>query len=209
MAEEESKVITLPEGRLIYHNLFIKDQFNEQATPQYKIEMAFDKGVLNDFYNKCLDAAVAKWGAGADEDKNLIVPIKDGEARAAKRESAGKSGDAYIGKEVIRATSIFDRHGEDGPGGMAVYDLDLTPILITNQEAVYQGCFGEAAVTIGTYVDSTTGANALKLYLSAFHKTRDGDRLVAQTDHSTYFKPIGRPVNSGAAPGEGRRQRAG
>jgi hypothetical protein len=40
---------TLPEGTIIYHSLFTKDQFDEGSKAAYKIEMAFPKGSLQEF----------------------------------------------------------------------------------------------------------------------------------------------------------------
>jgi len=160
MADENksAEVILLPKGRLINSSLFVMDQFNEQAAPSYKAEIAFPKGELDGFFNKCLDVAVEKWGK--DVVDRVIIPIKDGDEMAAKREAKGKSGEAYIGQDVIRANTIFNRHGEKGPGGIQVFDQDKTLIEAVNQDAIYNGCYVIAAVNIGTYVNNE-GAEAL------------------------------------------------
>jgi hypothetical protein len=101
----------LPVGRVINHSLFRKEQFNEKATPSYKIELAFDKGELDDFYNQCLDYANETWGAGSEDA--VIIPIKDGDEMAAKRKKDGKPGDAYAGKDVIRANTIYNKDGDE------------------------------------------------------------------------------------------------
>tara|TARA_R110000787_G_scaffold97868_3_gene201601 strand:- start:2424 stop:3062 length:639 start_codon:yes stop_codon:yes gene_type:complete len=182
----------LPEGRLINHALYVKDQYNEQSKPRYTVEIAYPKGVLNDFYNTCLDFAVETWGKGADaDDSGLIVPIHDGEVMAKKREKKGKPGDAYNGMEVIRASTAFNLHGEDGPGGVQVFDHDVNLIDPVNSASVYQGCMGIVGVTLGAYQDEKTGNNAITLYLTAFQKTGDGERLVAVSDHSSLFKVVG------------------
>lgn len=207
--QKPTPTIVLPEGRLINHSLFAKDQYNDKAKPAYKVELAFPKGTLNDFYNQCLDAAVEKWGESAESDKNMVMPIKDGDVMVAKREKEGKSGpttDVYVGMEVIRANTIYNKHGEDGPGGSQVYGPDVQEIEAVNQSEVYRGCYGKLALVIGTYTDSKTGANALTLYISAFQKTKDGERLVSQTDHSKHFEPV---VIRGGKEGDGRRSRKG
>jgi len=186
--QEPNPAIVLPEGRLINHSLFVKDQFNEAAKASYKVELAFPKGELNDFYNQCIDAAVLKWGADAEKDKSMIIPIKDGDAMAAKREADGKSGDVYKGMEVIRANTIYNKHGEDGPGGAQVYGPDIKEIEAVNQDEIYRGCYGKLALVVGTYTDSSTGAKALTFYITAFQKTKDGERVVAKADHSKLFK---------------------
>jgi len=180
----------LPVGRVINHSLFRKEQFNEKATPSYKIELAFDKGELDDFYNQCLDYANETWGAGSED--SVIIPIKDGDEMAAKRKKDGKPGDAYAGKDVIRANTIYNKDGDDGDGGIQVLNVDVSPIGPANASEIYLGCLGIAAVTFGNYQDQATGNNAITLYLAAFQKTADGDRLVTAKDYSGLFKPVGR-----------------
>ena len=180
----------LPVGREINHSLFRKEQFNEKATPSYKIELAFDKGELDDFHNQCLDYANETWGAGAED--SVIIPIKDGDEMAAKRKKDGKPGDAYAGKDVIRANTIYNKDGDDGDGGGQVLNVDVSPIGPANASEIYLGCLGIAAVTFGNYQDQATGNNAITLYLAAFQKTADGERLVTAKDYSGLFKPVGR-----------------
>ena len=211
----ETITILLPEGRVINHSLFVMDQYDEKAKPAYKIELAYEPGVLDDFYNQCLDAAVAKWGKGADEDKTLIIPILEGNQLATKREEKGKSGDAYKGLEVIRANTIYNKNGENAPGGVQVFAADVSEIGAANQEEVYQGCYGQAAVTIGTYVNEGRGGdadrNALTFYLSAFQKTKEGERLVSTKDLSSLFSSRGGRAEApaGEAASGGRRARKG
>jgi len=186
----------LPVGRVINHSLFRKEQFNEKATPSYKIELAFDKGELDDFHNQCLDYANETWGAGSEDA--VIIPIKDGDEMAAKRKKDGKPGDAYAGKDVIRANTIYNKDGDDGDGGIQVLNVDVSPIGPANASEIYLGCLGIAAVTFGNYQDQATGNNAITLYLAAFQKTADGERLVTAKDYSGLFKPVGRvPVAEG------------
>jgi len=203
-----AEVILLPEGRIINNSLFVQDQYNEQAKPSYKIELAFPKGTLDKFFDKCLDHAVSVWGKGADDD-DLIIPIKNGDDMAKKRIKDGKPGDAYAGMEVIRANTIYNKHGEQGPGGISVYAPDgASEIGAANQSEVYNGCYAIAAVTIGQYKDPSTGNNALTFYLSAVQKVRDGDALTSPKDHSSLFKAVGRsePANSSdGAPQQRRR----
>ena len=63
-ASNQLKVHLLPKGRVINHSLFVKDQFNDKATPSYKIELAFEPKALDKFYEELLDFAVEKWGKG-------------------------------------------------------------------------------------------------------------------------------------------------
>lgn len=206
MAEDRKEVETIltPEGRLINENLFEKDKFNEEAKPSYKIEMAFDPADLNDLEEKLAQAAVDKWGKGAYDDyyDNIIIsPVLDGDQMARRREEKDKEGDAYKGKLVIRAHTIFNKHGQDAPGGVMVYGPEVEEIGPAQRQEVYTGCYGQAALTVGTYIESRSGDHALMFYLGAFQKTQDGDRLMSARDYSKTFKPVGR------AEGEGTKRR--
>jgi hypothetical protein len=202
MAEEKkvAQTIMLPEGRMINHSLFVKEAFDERSTPSYKIEVAFPRGVLDDIHNKMLDFAIEKWGADAED--NVILPIKDGDLMAAKREKAGKPGDAYADMDVLRATTQFNRHGDNDAGGVSVYGEDgEMEIGIANQSEIYRGCMVIVAVTFWGYIDSKTDSPAITLYLKAVQKSGDGERLAAQVDNSKLFKPVGRKpaADNGAA----------
>ena len=207
--KEVERLLT-PEGRLINQSLFVKDQFNDDAIPSYKLEMAFEPDDLNDLENALAAAAVDKWGAGADADYDngkIISPILDGNKLAARREEKGKPGDAYKGKLIIRTHTKFNKHGADGPGGISVFGPDGNELEVLQSSEIYSGCYGRAVLTIGTYTESRSGDNALMFYLSGFQKMRDGDPLVSAVDFSKVFKPVGRDTSAGE--GEGRRRRKG
>ena len=216
----------LPEGLLVNHSLFERDAYanpqgGEPGKPKYKVEIAFDpaqvtgEGTIED---KMADAIAAKWGENAANDflegkAGFVDPRLDGGELARRRAERGKEGDAYSGKMVIRADTTFNRDGVEGPGGTHVYGPDTAPIEAARQQEVYQGCFGCAAVTIHAY--ETDGKNergltiklkALKFYLAAFQKTRDGERLVQAQDRSTLFKPVAGAA-SGGLPAPVRRRR--
>ena len=211
MAEETkaAEVVTLPAGRVINQSMFRKDQYNERAVPKYKVEIAFPKGSEADIIieNLLLDAAIERWGKGADENEDLKLPILDGDKLAKKREKKGKDGEAYKGMIVIRADTIYNADGEDAAGGIAVYDEEVERIEAANSGAIYSGCFGCAAVVVGAYEGENDDGDkypALKFYLSAFQKTGDGEKLVSSADKSGLFKAVGREKGS---EGEGRRRR--
>lgn len=204
----EVQRITLPEGMLVNHSLFQRDQFDPQAKPSYKVEIAFERGVLDEVENELAAAAVAKWGDGSDiayDNGDIISPVLDGDQLAKRREEKDKPGDAYKGKDVVRAHTIFNMHGVEGPGGVPVYGPDVAEIDVTQSQEVYGGCYGCAGVTIGTY-DDNRGSHALMFYLLAFQKTRDGTPLISARDHSELFKPVGRDQDGGTG---GRRRRKG
>jgi hypothetical protein len=207
-AKQETKKHLTPVGRLINHALFVKDQFDENTTAKYSIELAFpNDDTLQEIEDALAAAAVAKWGAGAADqywDGAIISPIIDGNVLAQRREEKGKPGDAYKDQLIIRAKTIYNKHGADGPGGIQVFNPDGVEIDPTMAAEVYQGSYGKAVLTIGTYTDSRTSKNALMFYLAAYGKDRDGERLVSTADHSEMFKPVGR-----AETGSTRRKRAG
>lgn len=209
----ETKVITLPTGRLINSSLFEKDQFDDKSTPSYKVEVAFPKGdALNEAIEELLAHADAVWGKNCGElnidGGDIISGILDGDKLAKKREQKGKEGDAYAGHWVIRANTTFNKDGVNGPGGVAVYDegVELLTTLNGGVAKIYNGCMVQVAVTISDYEDDRSGNHAMKFYLVAVQKVGDGERLVAARDNSSLFKPVGKPA--GAASAEtGRRKR--
>lgn len=175
---EPMKTFTLPAGRVINHSLFSKDKFNEAAKAKYNVEIAYPKGTLDAFNDFMLDVATDIWGKGADEDDDLVLPIKDGDEMAAKKAENGKQGDAYEGMDVIRASTTFNANGDDAEGGVKVLDLDAKSLISPlEQDKVYRGCMMRAAVTVGTYTQNVTGFNAMNLYLKAVQKVGEGDRL--------------------------------
>ena len=207
MAEKKEVVEhTLPEGRVINCALFEKEIYTnpkgEAGKPSYKIEIAFDpedvqgEGTFEDIL---ADFADEKWGEGAGQDfldGKIRNPFLNGDKRAKKREADDKPGDAYKGKVYIRPHTLFNRDGRDGPGGIAVWNDGLEtgevgPIEPMNADQVYPGCYGKVAVTIGSYEDNQ-GDPSLMLYLVAFQKTRDGDKLTSPRDTSKLFEPVGR-----------------
>lgn len=216
--KEAPKVHLLPPGRLINHSLFVKDAYvddkGREAVPSYKIEMAFEPGDVEGeglFDELLAEAAVRHWGESAWDDffaGKIKSPLLDGDKLAAKRERKGKPGDAYKGKKVLRAKTIYNKDGVDGPGGVQVFDEAVKEIGAGNMNEIYQGCFGQVAVTINCYEDND-GDPAMSCYLSAFQKTGDGERLVTPKDHSTLFKPVGRTAAAANGEAPARRRRAG
>ncbi len=207
----KSKQYSLPEGRLINSSLFVKDAYNDQSQPRYKVELVFpkDSEAAQIVEDMLLDAVKDKWGEETEDHPDLQMSFLDGDRMAKEREEKGKAGEAYKGMYVVRADTSFNMYGDDATGGIAVYDQDVNPVDPANQSEVYNGCYGIAAVTTGCYewVDPRTKKKnpGVKFYLSAFQKTRKGERLASSADKSTLFKPVGRE-NKAEQP-EGRRRR--
>ncbi len=226
--KEAAEKFALPEGRAININVFERDIYTDPDTgaegkPFYKIELAFDpsnvegEGTIED---KLIDACCDEWGDGAEQDfldGKISTPFLSGDDLAADREDKGKVGDAYKGKTVIRLGTLYNANGQEGPGGIQVYDDgssgEVQRIEIVNQDQVFNGCYGIAGVTIkagikpGTKKRGYEGDRYVKFWLQAFQVTRadKDDRLSSGGDHSSLFKPVGRKADGGTS----RRRRAG
>lgn len=212
MAEEKKKHL-LPVGRVINESLFEKDAYNEAATPSYKIEMAFDpddvtgEETIEDELLYALEDAYGAEVWDLFDNGEIILPLLEGDKLARKREQKGKEGDAYKGKIVIRANTLYNKDGVNGPGGIEVYDESVELMGPANREGIYNGMYGQMAVTIHTYVDERTGNYAAKFFLEAFQKDSDGEKLTAPKNNSGLFdkkKAAGR-----AKGGSSRRSRKG
>lgn len=217
---EPKPIFKLPEGRLINHSLFERDSYTDErgieGTPMYKVELAFNEkdimgqGTIED---DLLDAVLKEWGDTQKIESEFFngtirAPFLDGNELAKKREEKGKDGSAYKGKWIIRAATKYNAQGLEGPGGIQVFDEEAKEVslLLGNASSVYNGCYGHAAVTIATGKEpGRSEQRYVKFFLSAFQKTRDGEKLVAAKDMSSLFKPVGR--TEGAS--EGRRSRRG
>lgn len=219
MAKETKQVFLLPIGRLINEALFEKDAYVDARTekagvPKYKVEIAFEPGDVtgeDTFEDELIEAACTEWGDGAEKDflnGKIRSPFIDGNKLAERREKKGKEGDAYKGKLVLRADTLYNLNGQDAPGGIQVFDENAKAIGPANRQVIYPGCMGIVAVTVHCYQDND-GDPAMKCYLSAFQKTGDGEKLISSADHSTLFKPVGKPVEAaGDKPSTSRRARA-
>lgn len=214
--KKEKVIYSLPEAHVINQSLFERDVFIDPLTqkegkPAYKIEVAFDPNDLlkeGGFADDCANFSADTWG-DPWFDKffkgEVVGPWREGDKLAARREEKGKEGSAYKGKLVLRADTQYNLHGQDGPGGVQVWDEDVKPITVVNSAAlIYPGMYGRVGVTLHAYIDNR-GDKCLKCYLEAFQRTRDGEKLVSSKDTSTLFKPVGRAAGA-AAPVERRRR---
>lgn len=196
MATKQEKVrLTTPEGRVTNHSLFEKDTYKDErgkeGTPAYKVELVLDDDdALAEFEDAIVAAAVDYWGEDAAHPEGGLAedirsPLIDGDEVAKKRERKGKAADAYEGKVIIRAHTIFNSDGEDAPGGVYVVDEKNEEIDFANRRLIYRGCYGRAVVTVHCYDVDGLG---VALYLEGFQRTRDGDRLGG--DRSGLFSPV-------------------
>lgn len=210
MADSNETVkIETPMGRLINNSFNVKDVYTnakgQDGVPSYKAEMVFDPDDLEEFEAAIVDVCVDEWGADAEDeywDGDIRSPIREGNELADDREERGKSGDAYRDKLVIRAHSVFNKFGEDAPGGIYVCGPDAEELDDTERgKLVRNGCFGKMNVTLSPYkVDRQRGVT---LYLNGFQYMEEGERL-GGSDPSSLFKPA---VSKGSSKGKGRRKR--
>lgn len=210
MSKEPVRVTTAV-GRLINSSFWdkevYKDERGREGTPAYKMEMAFEsEDDITELEDAIVAAAVEEWGEGAEaayyDEGTIRSPILVGDDLADAREKKGKSGDAYRGKFVVRASTIFNLNGDDGPGGVYVCDENAVEIDFAGRGKVYNGCNGIAVVEPQCYL--IDGRKGVTLYLKGFQFVSEGERLRG-SDPSSLFKPM---VSEGSE-GKGRRGRRG
>lgn len=181
-------------GLVTFHSLFEMDAFNEAALPAYKLELAIDPSDpdLTKLRAEVLKVAREKWGEAGEiglKNGSIRSPFKKGDDMATQREANGAKGDAFKGKTVIRPSTAFDKNRvKNGPAGVRVKLHDLSDVDYANQHLIYSGCYGQAAVTVSAY--DTGAQKGVKLYLAAFQKHRDGDKLMPSADLSHIFKRV-------------------
>ena len=200
----KSEVFHLPEAQVLIQHLFerdvYKDENGNEGKPEYRVLMAFDPDEVtgeDTIEDHIIDTAVAEWGSDAEdayidrdklnEAKGIASPFGDGDERAAELKERGKEGpiiEAYEGKLYASAHSQFNKHGDNGPGGAFVVGEDAEEITAADPSAIYNGCWGVAAVTLKAYKSGKK--RGVTMYLVGFQKTRDGDRLMS-TDNSGLF----------------------
>ncbi len=213
---EEIGAFALPEGRLINGHLFVrqvyKDDKGREGKPNYSAEMVFEQGQLGEFEKYLENVMVAQFGQEKfnQYEKNGWVrwPIRDGDKKAARRKANGKNGEAYEGKDVVSASSLYNKNGDEADGGIEVFDAEVNPIEPVNKSEVFNGSFGCAAVKGKAYErtgDDGDPIMSVVLYLEAYQKTRDGDRLAQKQDRTALFKKAGGGESSGNK-GDGRRR---
>ncbi len=206
--KKEAVRLMTPVGRLINSSLHETDVYTDargrEAVPSYKVELAFEPDDVVEFEAQLASAAVAEWGEGAEDeywDGDIRSPIQDGDEKAAEREKNDKNGDAYKGMLVLRSHTIFNRNGEDGPGGVYTCGEDAKELDFAERSKIYNGSYGMASVTVQPY--KIDGKRGLTLYLNGFQFVKDGERLRG-ADPSSLFSPM---MSKGSSDGKGRKAR--
>lgn len=206
-ANKKDPITVYVEGRMVNGSLFEKDVYTDargrEATSSYKIELSCTEEQIAELEELVVNAAIDEWGDSAEkayDDGHIRSPITDGNDIAAKRKEKGKAADAYEGMWVVRASTIFNKHGEDAPGSIYVCDENAEEIGFAEREKIYNGCYVSANFTVSPY---DVDGRGVKLYLNGVQFVKDGERLRGK-DPSSLFNPLGASASS---EGEGRRRR--
>ncbi len=205
--QDEGKFFGTPEGRLINGALYERDIYTDakgnEGAPKYNVEMAFQAEEVTGegdgteagktLEDRLYEYADEKWGEGSGEKMlagDIRSPLLDGDKLAAKREKRGKTGDAYKGKIVVRAHTLYNKHGDQAPGGIKVWNPDMTEeVDLADRENVYNGSMGAMRLSIGDY-ENSEGDPCLMFYLSAYQYRGAGERLMSVADTASAFKPV-------------------
>ena len=220
----ENNAFALPEGRLINGHLFVrsvyKDDKGREGNPKYSAEVAFpspsgDASILKDFEDHLWEVMVDQFGVEKvnQYEKNgwLRWPIKEGNKKAARREANGKPGDAYKDMDLITASSLYNKDGDPAEGGIDVFDEAVENIAPVNKSQVWNGCMGVIAVKAKGYEGTSDNDDpfiSCVLYLEAFQKTGDGERLAAAPNRSGLFQKRAKSVTEAKNDISGRRTRS-
>ena len=220
MAKDTTYFAT-PEGRLINNSLFERDIFKDskgnEGKPRYNVEIAFEpdqvtgeaaEGQPLTLEDQLFNYAEEKWGEGAGQnflDGKIRSPLLDGDNLAAKREKRGKVGDAYKGMIIIRAHTLYNKHGEEAPGGIQIWDEDIAKMEdVDAKEKCFNGSRGAARLSIGDYEDRD-GGDCLMFYLSSYQYRGEGERLMSPQDTSDMFNKVGREKGDGKSKRRSRK----
>ncbi len=173
-----TKVITGPNIRFSYLNVFEPKAMADGATPKYSVSLIISK---ND--KKTVQAVRAAIKAAYERDASKIkggaksmpvlselkTPLRDGDAERPDDE-------AYKGSYFINANTTLK------PG---VVDAACNKII--DKSEVYSGCYGRASITFFGY--NAKGNRGIGANLNNIQKLRDGDplggRASAESDFAT------------------------
>jgi hypothetical protein len=210
MAKEVERMST-PEGRLIYEHLWERDGEFDPEKPKYRVTIGIPKGECDEIIEAVFNAACDEFGDDVQLDIDggpIASPFKDGDVTSAKRIADGKDGGATAGMWLVTASTAFNAAGDKAAGGVQVYGPDVARIDAANRSEVYPGSYGIFGYTVSTYVQPKV--KGVNLYLVAYQKTRDGERL-GGGGAASMFKPVGRtaPAGDNVAPIGGARRRRG
>ena len=194
--KKQAVTISTPVGRLVFHSLWEKDVFTDErgreAEPSYKATLAFDWDDLKEFEDEVVKVAIDFFGEEAADDYDngeIHSPIRDGDEMAEDRRKREKNGDAFEGLAVVGMKTIYNRNGEDAPGGIYVCGADAKELDFAARDVIYAGCYGVASVTLNPYQGIGGGKPGVSLYLNGFQFVKEGDRLRGQ-DPSALFSPM-------------------
>jgi hypothetical protein len=208
MAKEVKRFAT-PEGRLFYGHVFERniyvDEKGREGDPTYSATIGVDPTEAAELIDAALLLATENFGKDVQLDIDggtIKTPFKWGDAEASRREARGKEGGATKGLLLIKATTQYNASGDMAAGGIQVFDENALPITIEQKDTVYNGSYGVIVLTMSAY--TVSGTQGIKFYLSAYQKTKDGERL-GGGDVKALLKPGRAAATANVAPI--RRQR--
>ena len=196
MAQQKKQVHT-PVGRLGFNALWEKDAYKDEKTgaesePKYKADLILSTDDTGDLWDLVYEEGMAGNGMSeaqldtAIQSGMFIVPIKNGDEIAANREAKGKNGDAVKGKEILRASTLFNSNGDNAPGGVFVVDENNEQIEWDKRGKVYLGCDMILSTSFSYYKTGTS--QGVTAYLNGAQYVGDNERL--GQDKSKLFAPL-------------------
>ena len=160
----KKEVVTTPEFRAAFVNLFKPSAGLAGGKPKYRLVMLFDAAAqktaeFGEMRRIAKAAAEDKWGADKTKwPKGLDTPFKNGDE---KPEYMGYPGNVY-------ASAARDAEKMGKPGV-----VDAARNIITDEAAVYSGCYMRARVL--AYAYTYAGKNGVRFGLQHVQKIRDGE----------------------------------
>lgn len=174
---DSKKVILGENTRWSYLSIFEPKSINSER-PKYSVSLIIKKDspdmqkiseAIKDVYNsstsilKDIDGTVPSVGS-------IRLPVRDGDTEK-------PNDDAYKGCYYINAYTVYK------PG---IVDVSCNPI--TDESAVYSGCYGRASINFYAYNNGE--ASGIACSLNNLQKVKDGDRLDGKVTASAEFKSV-------------------
>lgn len=176
-----------PIFKVNYPNLF-KPRLNTQSNrEEYSIVALFPKGCdLTELQNAVKAEVEANWGA--DKSKWPMKKNEEGKTVLAlkmpfKKQEHQTRDDGTLKPGYEEGAFFVNLKSRNKPG---VFDGQKTPI--TDEKAIYSGCYGRAAVNVKAY--SNDANKGVAIYINGFQKTADGERIGGSGDASSEFSIV-------------------
>lgn len=170
---EAKKELLTPEARCSHPHLFTPSAIKKGATPQYSIELLFDKTTtkIADLQRPCIEAMKQMWGPTKEDWPNpRKMPYRDGDVPYGKKKEVKPE---HAGMWVVKAST----NASEKFGGPHVVGKNAK-VALTKESDVYPGCYVRAAVKAYAYeAMSEDGKPGVKFILNGVQFIRDGAAL--------------------------------